>query len=114
MSNCLFCKIIAGELPSRRVYEDEDFVAFHDKYPKAKVHVLVVPKEHLAKLSDYPDDEEGERKLGALFRVVNRVATEVLGLEHYKVQVHVGEKGGQEIFHVHVHIMSNFPAAESD
>ncbi|WP_457630222.1 HIT domain-containing protein [Oceanithermus sp.] len=107
MKDCLFCRIIAGEEPSRKVYEDDAFVAFHDKYPKARVHVLVVPKEHLDKLSDYPDSEEGERKLGALFRTVNRVARDVLGLEHYKVLVHVGEKGGQEIFHVHVHIMSN-------
>ncbi len=107
MSECIFCEIIAGRLPARMVYEDEEFVAFHDKYPKAKVHVLVVPREHVPRLSDYPDSEEGERKLGRLFRTVNRVATQVLGLEHYKVQVHVGERGGQEIFHVHVHVMSN-------
>ncbi|WP_117237461.1 histidine triad nucleotide-binding protein [Thermus sediminis] len=102
--DCVFCRIIAGELPSRKVYEDGGFVAFHDIRPKAPVHVLVVPKEHIAKLSDYPDDEEGEGKLGALFRTANRVAR-VLGLEGYKLQVHVGEKGGQEVFHVHVHVM---------
>ncbi|MFN3180131.1 MAG: histidine triad nucleotide-binding protein [Thermus caldifontis] len=103
---CVFCRIIAGELPSRKVYEDAGFVAFHDIRPKAPVHVLVVPKEHIEKLSDYPDTEEGERKLGALFRTANRVARS-LGLEGYKVQVHVGEKGGQEVFHVHVHVMGS-------
>lgn len=107
MSDCVFCRIIAGELPADFVYEDEQFVAFRDIHPKAKVHVLVVPREHVAKLSDYPDDEVGERKLGLLFRTVNRVATRALGLEHYRVQVHVGERGGQEVFHVHVHVLSN-------
>jgi histidine triad (HIT) family protein len=102
--DCVFCRIIAGELPARKVYEDQGFVAFHDIRPRAPVHVLVVPKEHVAKLSDYPDDEVGERKLGALFRTANQVAR-LLGLEGYKVQVHVGEKGGQEVFHVHVHVM---------
>ncbi|AMA76239.1 histidine triad nucleotide-binding protein [Thermus parvatiensis] len=104
---CVFCRIIAGELPSKKVYEDEGFVAFHDIRPKAPVHVLVVPKEHVEKLSDYPDTEEGERKLGALFRTANRVAR-VLGLEGYRVQVNVGEKGGQEVFHVHVHVMGGW------
>ncbi|AEV15601.1 MAG: histidine triad nucleotide-binding protein [Thermus sp.] len=104
--DCVFCRIIRGELPSRKVYEDEGFVAFHDIRPKAPVHVLVVPKEHVAKLSDYPDTPEGEKKLGALFRTANRVARE-LGLEGYKLQVHVGEKGGQEVFHVHVHVMGS-------
>jgi histidine triad (HIT) family protein len=105
--DCVFCRIIAGELPARKVYEDQGFVAFHDIRPRAPVHVLVVPKEHVAKLSDYPDDEVGERKLGALFRTANRVAR-LLGLEGYKVQVHVGEKGGQEVFHVHVHVMGGW------
>uniref|UniRef100_A0A7C2BZX0 Histidine triad nucleotide-binding protein n=1 Tax=Thermus islandicus TaxID=540988 RepID=A0A7C2BZX0_9DEIN len=104
---CVFCRIIAGELPARRVYEDEGFVAFHDIRPKAPVHVLVVPKEHVEKLSDYPDTEEGERRLGALFRTVGRVARH-LGLEGYRVQVNVGERGGQEVFHVHVHVMGGW------
>jgi len=103
---CVFCRIIAGELPSKKVYEDEGFVAFHDIRPRAPVHVLVVPKEHIPKLSDYPEGEEGERKLGALFATANRVARK-LGLEGYKLQVHVGEKGGQEVFHVHVHVMGS-------
>lgn len=104
----MFCRIIAGELPAKKVYEDEDFVAFHDIRPKAPVHVLVVPKEHIEKLSDYPDSEEGEKKLGALFRTANRVATQVLELDGYRVIVNVGEKGGQEIFHVHVHVLGGW------
>jgi len=108
MEGCVFCRIVAGELPAKKVYEDEAFVAFHDIRPKAPVHVLVVPKEHVDRLSDYPDSEEGEQKLGALFRTVNRVATQVLGLDGYRVIVNVGEKGGQEIFHVHVHILGGW------
>lgn len=105
--DCVFCRIVQGELPARKVYEDEAFVAFHDIRPRAPVHVLVVPKAHVEKFSDYPDDEAGEKALGALFRTVNRVAR-TLGLEGYKLQVHVGEKGGQEVFHVHVHLMGGF------
>ncbi len=108
MEGCVFCRIVAGELPARKVYEDDAFVAFHDIHPKAPVHLLVVPKEHVPRLFDYPDDEEGERKLGALFRTVNRVARRVLGLEGYRVVVNVGEKGGQEVFHVHVHILGGW------
>ena len=107
-ADCVFCRIVAGELPAKKVYEDEAFVAFHDIHPKAPVHVLVVPKEHVERLSDYPDNEEGERKLGALFRTANRVAKQVLGLEGYRLIVNVGEKGGQEIFHVHVHVLGGW------
>lgn len=104
--DCVFCRILKGELPARFVYQDEEFVAFHDIRPKAPVHVLVVPREHVEKLSDYPDSGEGERKLGALFNRANRVAR-LLGLSGYKLQVHVGERGGQEVFHVHVHVMGS-------
>jgi histidine triad (HIT) family protein len=103
--DCVFCRIVRGELPARRVYEDEAFLAFHDIHPKMPVHLLVIPKEHIARFSDYPDDEEGERKLGALYRTANRVARE-MGLEGYKMYAHVGEKGGQEVFHVHLHLLS--------
>lgn len=103
--NCVFCRIVRGELPARRVYEDEGFLAFHDIRPKMPVHLLVIPKEHVARFSDYPDDEEGEHKLGALYRTTSRVARQ-MGLEGYKMYAHVGEKGGQEVFHVHVHLLS--------
>ncbi|GEM87020.1 histidine triad nucleotide-binding protein [Meiothermus granaticius] len=103
--DCVFCRIVRGELPARRVYEDEGFLAFHDIRPKMPVHLLVIPKEHIPRFSDYPDTEEGERKLGALYRTTNRIARQ-LGLEGYRMYAHVGEKGGQEVFHVHVHLLS--------
>ncbi len=106
--DCIFCRIVKGELPAEKVYEDEAFVAFRDIRPKAPVHVLVVPKAHVDRLSDYPDTEAGAQALGELFRTVNRVARDVLKLEGYRVQVNVGPEGGQEVFHVHVHVLGGW------
>jgi len=104
MSDCLFCKIAAGEIPCNKVYEDEDFLAFHDINPKAPVHVLVIPKHHLASLNDADDQDVG--LLGLLMDAVRRVAQE-LGVDDpgYRVVINVGEGGGQEVFHIHVHIL---------
>ena len=104
MSDCLFCKIAAGEIPCNRVYEDDDFLAFHDINPKAPVHVLVIPKHHLASLNDADDQDIG--LLGRLMDATRRVATE-LGVDDpgYRVVINVGEGGGQEVFHIHVHIL---------
>lgn len=103
--DCVFCKIVRGELPAHKAYEDEAFLAFHDIRPKMPVHILVIPKTHVALFSDYPDSDAGERDLGALYRTTNRIA-KGMGLEGYKMYAHVGEKGGQEVFHVHVHLLA--------
>lgn len=101
MSDCLFCKIVAGEIPSDKVYEDDDFVAFRDIHPKAPTHVLVVPKEHHATF----DDVDDPFLYGMLMECVRRVAGE-LGLDAgYRIVINVGEGGGQEIYHLHVHIL---------
>ena len=103
MSDCLFCKIAAGEIPCNKVYEDEDFFAFHDIHPKAPVHVLVIPKFHLPTLADA--GEQDTALLGLLMDAVRKVA-EQLGLEAgYRVVLNVREGGGQEVFHIHVHIL---------
>jgi len=104
MSDCLFCKIAAGEIPCNKVYEDEDFLAFHDINPKAPVHVLVIPKHHLPSLADAGDQDVG--LLGLLMDATRRVAKE-LNLEDpgYRVVLNVGEGGGQEVLHIHVHIL---------
>jgi histidine triad (HIT) family protein len=104
MSDCLFCKIAAGEIPCNKVYEDEGFLAFHDINPKAPVHVLVIPKRHLASLNDADDQDIG--LLGQLMDCTRRVARE-LGVDDpgYRVVINVGEGGGQEVFHIHVHIL---------
>jgi histidine triad (HIT) family protein len=105
MENCIFCQIAAKQAPAKLVYEDTEFVAFHDIDPKAPVHVLVVPREHVPRLADYPESAEGEQKMGRLLATVNRVARE-LDLEGYRVLVNVGFQGGQRVFHVHAHLIS--------
>jgi len=102
MSNCLFCKIIAGEIPCDKVYEDDDVFAFKDIHPKAPTHVLVIPKEHIPTLADV----ENPALLGTLMSKVNHIANDVLNLEAgYRIVINVREGGGQEVFHLHAHIL---------
>jgi len=102
MSDCLFCKIAAGEIPSSKVYEDQDVYAFKDIHPKAPTHVLVIPRKHVATLADCDD----AALLGTLMDRVRHIADEVLGLAAgYRVIINVREGGGQEVFHLHVHIL---------
>jgi len=104
MSDCLFCKIAAGEIPSNRVYEDDDFFAFHDIHPKAPTHVLVIPKFHLATLADAT--EQDAALLGRMMDRVRHIADEELQLDAgYRVVINVREGGGQEVFHIHAHIL---------
>lgn len=104
MSDCLFCKIVAGEIPCNKAYEDEDFLAFHDINPKAPIHVLLIPKFHLPTLADATEHDVA--LLGLMMDRVRHVADEVLNLaEGYRVVINVREGGGQEVFHIHVHIM---------
>ena len=105
MEECIFCKIARGEIPSDIVYEDADFVAFRDINPKARQHVLVIPREHIAWLNDL--DGQESRGLGeGLLRFVLRVADE-LGIKDsgYRVLANVGPDGGQEVKHLHLHIL---------
>jgi len=102
MPDCLFCKIIAGDIPSDKVYEDEDVYAFKDIHPKAPTHVLVIPKQHVATLSDC----DNPTAIGLLMDRVRKIADEVLNLAAgYRLVINVREGGGQEVFHLHVHIL---------
>jgi histidine triad (HIT) family protein len=102
MSDCLFCKIIAGEIPCDKVYEDDDVFAFKDIHPKAPTHVLVIPKEHIPTLADV----DNPALLGTLMSKVNHIANDVLNLEAgYRIVINVREGGGQEVFHLHAHIL---------
>ena len=105
MQNCIFCRIVAGELPSKRVYEDEAVIAFHDIHPQAPVHVLVVPKEHVAALSDLEHDHHD--MAGRLLLAVPRVAAEIGEelAEGFRVIVNNGPAGGQTVPHLHLHIL---------
>jgi histidine triad (HIT) family protein len=104
MENCLFCKIIAGEIPSKKVYEDENVYAFHDINPNAPVHVLVIPKVHIASIQEVT--EETLPAVSAVLKVIPAIAKE-LGLAEngYRVITNCGEDGGQSVKHLHFHIL---------
>jgi len=102
MSDCLFCKIIAGEIPSSKVYEDEEVLVIHDIHPFARVHMLIIPKMHIASLADC--GPEHEKILGKMLVLAPRLAKGA-GLETgFKTLINTGRGGGQEVFHIHIHV----------
>jgi len=98
--DCIFCKIAAGQSQSRIIYEDEKAIAFHDMYPQAPVHALVIPKEHFDSIKSVTDDT----LLGHLFTAAKKAA-EKLGINDYRLVVNTGSKSGQTVFHLHIHIL---------
>lgn len=102
MENCVFCKIIAGEIPSKKLFEDELCVAIYDAAPAAKVHVLVMPKRHVASLSQAAGDAA---LLGHLMAACARVAKELDLADGYRVATNVGAHGGQTVPHLHLHVL---------
>jgi histidine triad (HIT) family protein len=106
--SCLFCKIIAGEIPGDFVHQDERCVVIRDINPQAPVHVLVVPKEHLESLDDAA--QKDEQLLGHLLRVSARVANEQgHGESGYRTVINTGAGAGQSVFHLHVHVLAGRP-----
>ena len=105
MSDCLFCKIIAGEIPSSKVYEDELCYAFYDINPQAPTHFLVVPKEHIQSVSAVT--EENAHIVGHIFAVIAKLAEE-LGFagSGYRVVSNIGEAGQQTVPHLHFHVLA--------
>jgi histidine triad (HIT) family protein len=99
-SACIFCKIISGVIPSKKIYEDADFIAFHDIKPMAKVHFLIVPKLHVETLNDC--DESHQALLGKALLLAPKLAAEQ-GLAGFKTLINTGHEGGQEVFHIHIH-----------
>lgn len=102
--DCLFCKIIAGEIPSKMVHQDDVTVVFPDINPKARVHLLILPKKHIPTIADLEDGDE--KIMGHLMRVAQKVAR-AQNLSGYRLQFNVGKDGGQEIFHIHCHLLAN-------
>ena len=103
MSNCLFCKIIAGDIPSTKVYEDETCYAFRDIAPQAPTHILVVPKTHIADCNGIT--EENAAVVAHIFAVIPQIA-KAEGLENgYRVVSNCGEDAGQTVQHLHFHIL---------
>lgn len=101
MTDCIFCKIVAGVIPCKKLYEDGDVIVFHDIHPIAPVHFLLVPKLHVATLSDCTNEHEG--LLGRLLLLAPRLAREQ-GLDGFRTMINTGKSGGQEVFHLHVHV----------
>lgn len=103
MEDCIFCKIVRGEIPSRKVYEDDEVLAFHDIHPVAPVHFMLVPKRHVASLME-ADDSHAER-LGRMLVLGARLAKEQGLTEGFRTVINSGRGGGQEVFHLHIHII---------
>ncbi|GAB1384116.1 MAG TPA: histidine triad nucleotide-binding protein [Ottowia sp.] len=106
-SNCIFCKIVAGQIPSRKVYEDDELFVFHDINPWAPVHFLIVPKTHLVSMAHV--GPEHEALLGRIMALAPRLALEQ-GCQPYpdggfRIVVNTGAQGGQEVHHLHVHVL---------
>ncbi len=103
MSDCLFCKIAAGELPADIVYEDEQVVAFRDLYPKADVHLLLIPREHIPSLNEL--DASHDALIAHMMRLLPRLAREQGLADGFRTIINTGPGGGQEIFHLHIHLL---------
>lgn len=102
--DCLFCKIINGEIPSKKVYEDEKVYAFYDISPAAPVHVLIVPKEHISSANALT--AENAPVVGHIFRVAAELAKELgIAEKGYRVVNNCGEDGGQTVMHLHFHLL---------
>ena len=101
--NCIFCKIAAGEIPCKKIYEDGDVIAFHDIHPIAPVHFMIVPKAHIASLADAQAGHEA--LLGRILLLAPKLAREQGLDDGFRTIINTGPGGGQEVFHLHVHII---------
>ncbi len=98
---CIFCKIVNGEIPNNTVHENEDFLAFHDLYPKAPIHVLIIPKKHVENFQSV-DGEIMAKMTPFIQEVARKVGVDETG---YRLVTNNGSDGGQEIFHLHFHLL---------
>jgi histidine triad (HIT) family protein len=108
MTDCLFCKIVSGKIPSVNLYEDENCVCIRDIHPQAKTHLLVISKKHLASLdAAFPDHLSGETELlGNLMKAVTQVARKQGLLPGgFRTVINTGPEGGQTVFHLHIHVL---------
>ena len=103
MDNCLFCKIIAGDIPSKKAYEDDLCLAFYDIDPQAPVHFLVIPKEHIGSVAEVTADNSAV--VAHIFEVIAKLTKE-MGIESYRVVSNIGEQAGQSVRHLHFHVLA--------
>ena len=104
MSNCIFCKIINKTIPANIIYEDDEIIAFYDIHPKTKTHFLVIPKIHIESMLHLNDSGMHSALMGNLMIKANKIAKN-LGLTGYKININTGVDGGQEVFHLHIHVL---------
>jgi histidine triad (HIT) family protein len=101
--NCIFCKIVAGKIPSRKAYEDAELLAFHDINPWAPVHLLIIPKQHISTL--YEVHAEHEALLGRMLGLAPRLMRDLGVVNGFRTLINTGEDGRQEVQHLHMHVM---------
>jgi histidine triad (HIT) family protein len=106
MDDCIFCKIINKEISTDFVYENDEIVAFNDIHPKAKTHILIVPKKHIPTINELNKEEKDEILVGKMMLVARDIAKEKK-LSGYNLVFNVGKTAGQIVFHIHLHLMSN-------
>ena len=104
MTDCLFCKIINGDVPSKKIYEDETVYVFEDIAPTAPVHYLVIPKEHIAKLDELTPESSGV--VAHIYEVIAKLAGEMDLKDGFRVVSNCGERAGQSVFHIHFHMLA--------
>ena len=103
-ADCIFCRIVRGEIPARKVYEDGELLAFHDINPVAPMHLLVIPKQHLSTL--YDATEEHHHALGSMLMLAGRIAREQGAADGFRSIINTGRVGGQEVYHLHLHLIA--------
>ena len=107
MSDCIFCKIARGEIPSRKVYEDEEVFAFHDIQPVTPVHFMIIPKQHVDSLAQCTDEQQA--MLGKILLLAPQLAAEQGLATGFRTLINTGSGGGQEVYHLHVHVLGGQP-----
>ena len=110
MTDCIFCKIAAGQIPCNKIYEDDELLAFHDIRPAARVHFLIIPKLHVASMLDVT--EAHEALLGKMMLLVPKLAREHGLGDGFKTSINTGLAGGQEVFHLHIHVYGGGPVVK--
>lgn len=102
-ADCIFCKIVAGQIPSRKVYEDDDILAFHDLHPVAPVHFLIVPKTHIENL--YDGNLQYQQVLGKMMGMAGQLARQEGATDGFRLIINTGRVGRQEVYHLHAHVI---------
>jgi histidine triad (HIT) family protein len=102
--DCIFCKIVRGEIPAKKAHEDEHVLAFHDVRPQAQVQLLLIPKQHVATL--YDTEPEHEKALGRMLALAGELARKEGATDGFRSIINTGRVGHQEVYHVHMHVLS--------